>query len=157
MTNLWQRTIVRLLRTSILTAAIATVLLGLVGCGDGDGRGGSTGKGGGSSTWGTHFAEARVYKNWLFDNQEACDAFNLGQPITFNCFQLFEVSAEGQMVIILTDIVNTGTYSISQDSISCVLDGPGDAPSTFAFEILDHGSELKYECRRRLRPAAAAC
>jgi hypothetical protein len=77
------------------------------------------------------FGEDRVYVHDVYDTQQECDeAMDLG----LNCYQIVEFCDDGEAAIMLTDIINPGTYTLAPNEVTASFPG-GDAPDTMIFSL----------------------
>jgi hypothetical protein len=77
------------------------------------------------------FAEDRVYSYDIYATEQECtDAMALG----LNCYQVVEFCADGEAALMLTDIINPGTYSLAPNLVTAEFPG-GDAPGTMVFTL----------------------
>jgi hypothetical protein len=79
----------------------------------------------------SRFSEPRVYANPLFDTPEECDDL-LAQGV--NCWQVVDFCPSGEATIILTDIINAGTYAVDDATVTTEWD-VGDAPASIVFTL----------------------
>ena len=80
---------------------------------------------------GAPFPEARVYAFALFDTPEECDEL-VAQGV--NCYQTVDFCPSGEATIVVTDILNRGTYSVSGATITASWE-TGDVPSDMGFTL----------------------
>ena len=88
----------------------------------------------------TLFGENRTYVHWLASSQDECDQLN-DQGI--NCFQMLEFFPNGEVEVMLTDIVHRGNYVIENRSrIVITLQPNPETPSKLLYTVIDDGQRL---------------
>ena len=60
-------------------------------------------------------------------------------PPGFNCLHRLELCANGGFMLVVTDIINEGSYEVSGSSVSAVMRSPGDGPETFELTLTTEG------------------
>jgi hypothetical protein len=83
----------------------------------------------------TTFGEPRTYRRLAgnFTTEAECVAYQQQQPI-FNCWQTLDLCPDGDAFLIVTDIVNVGTYEVGDAVISTTFES-GDVPELVDFAI----------------------
>ena len=77
-----------------------------------------------------HFADVRVYAHAWYATQQECDqAIRNG----INCYQVLELCPDGMATLMLTDILNIGSYQRSGNAIETTWPTPGDTPDSVDF------------------------
>lgn len=96
-----------------------------------------------------HFAEERIYEHPLFESPEACEA---AQPPGFhvNCSQWMEFDPDGRVRVVLTDIVNPGTYRIENRRIILSMEASPELPGRLELFLSSDGSTLVEEGTGRI-------
>jgi hypothetical protein len=82
-------------------------------------------------------ADHRVYEHALYDDPDDCP----DDPL-FNCAPSMSLCADGSATILVTDIMNAGSYAETDDAITTTWEA-GDVPSEIEFAIADDGSTLE--------------
>ncbi len=77
----------------------------------------------------TAFEEPRAYEHVLYTGQDCDDAMAAGM----NCAQWVSFCPDGSAEIVLTDIINPGTYELDLDGLDASFPG-GDAPPAMRFD-----------------------
>jgi hypothetical protein len=81
-----------------------------------------------------HFAAHENFKRALFPTDKACAAAM--HSFGVNCFQEVDFEADGHATVIVTDIVNAGTYTIAGSVVTVTLDSlDGDAGEKLSFTL----------------------
>ena len=92
----------------------------------------------GTQRW---FTENRTYSHHLFITEKAClDAQRGG--MFFNCSQTAELNLDGTASVMLTDIMDIGTYEVSDNTVTINLREASDAPSKMTFIVDRTGRNL---------------
>lgn len=86
------------------------------------------------------FNENRTYVHHLFIDQKACDDYQ-SKGFWINCTQTLNLSKNGSAEVMVTDIINSGTYEISNGKITVRTEG-GDSPPEMVFTIDRTGRNL---------------
>lgn len=100
--------------------------------GDG-GAGGAGGEGGGTPAT---FPERRAYAHLVepFETEEECIAAQ--DPEFFiNCYQVVELCTDGSAYLMLTDIIDRGTYVRGDGAIETTWEGASGAPPSVTFTV----------------------
>ena len=79
------------------------------------------------------YDEPRAYYVQLIEDEEDCA--NSWPDFGMNCFQSAWFCPNGSVEIVVTDILNSGSYGIVNGEVQVALAFPGDMPSTFAFTV----------------------
>lgn len=89
----------------------------------------------------THFTSARTYNHPLFESQEECDAH---QPPDFhiNCFQWMHFTEAGEVEVVVTDILNPGSYSIRGELVSLSMEPTPELPAEIMLRLSPDGQRL---------------
>lgn len=87
------------------------------------------------------FSENRSYTHYLFITEKACLDAQQGD-FFFNCTQSVDLKSDGSATVILTDIINSGTYEITDNVLVITLNGASDAPPKMTFIIDRTGRNL---------------
>jgi hypothetical protein len=87
-------------------------------------------------------ADHRVYQHALYDDPDDCP----DDPL-FNCTPSLSLCADGSATILVTDIVNAGSYTETDDAITTAFES-GDVPSEIEFTIADDGATLEDDWQR---------
>ena len=78
----------------------------------------------------------RFYQHALFTDPDDCP----DDPL-FNCYPMIELCSDGRAVIQVTDIVNGGTYTKTEGTITTTWES-GDVPQQITFEATADGRGL---------------
>ena len=78
----------------------------------------------------TTFAEQRIFVHSLFATEQECED---AQAAGMNCYQIMDLCPDGSGTMMLTDIINPGTYVLDGDTLTSSWSS-GDAPPTMVFE-----------------------
>jgi hypothetical protein len=78
---------------------------------------------------GAVFEEDREYDHALFETVEQCQKYQQEHGTWFNCFQTVEFMRDGHARLVLTDIVNSGSYQIAGSEVIFTPSGPSDGPA----------------------------
>lgn len=78
----------------------------------------------------TRFPEARTYESAVFETQVECEQ---AQSQGINCYRVLDLCPDGSAFVMVTDIVNPGTYTRSGTTIEGSFP-VGDVPETMTFE-----------------------
>lgn len=91
-----------------------------------------------------HFDEERIYEHPLFESPEACEA---AQPPGFfiNCSQWMEFDPDGRVRVVLTDIINPGTYRIQNRHVILSMESSPELPERLELLLSADGSTLVEE------------
>ncbi|WP_257456100.1 hypothetical protein [Archangium lipolyticum] len=88
----------------------------------------------------THFEESHYYRRTFFAGDTNCER---ASAAGVNCYQTLDLCANGRALLIVTDIMNDGSYSLRDGQVVLTLEGPREAglpeTSTFAREEADAG------------------
>lgn len=124
---------------------ILFVGLAALGCGGGDEDGGGGAETGADADVETGAdasgAATARYEHPLFEDPADCP----DDPL-YNCTPVLELCADGKAVMLVTDIVNTGTYERAGDVITSKWD-VGDVPSDIVFAVSEGGQVLTDDWR----------
>lgn len=77
--------------------------------------------------------EGRAYFVQLIEDDDECA--NSWDLYSMNCYQMAWFCPSGDAEIIVTDIINSGTYSIEDDAVSVEFAQPGDVAPLLTFTI----------------------
>lgn len=103
------------------------------------------------------FDEDRRYVHAFFASQAECDAAQ-GSGRIMNCCAQATFRANGQAELIVTDIMNAGTYVRGADTIVFTRTTPGDVPAKVTFAIGTDGALTDDMASERwVRPATDGC
>jgi hypothetical protein len=85
------------------------------------------------------FEEERRYVQTYFATQEECTA---AQPEGFfvNCCAWVLFGVDGRAEILVTDILNAGSYRLESGAIVFTRESPGDVPDTLRFTVGEDGA-----------------
>jgi hypothetical protein len=111
-----------------LTTLLIGLALGCGGGGDADVDAGNQAADASNST--------RYFEHALFENPEDCP-----DDLTFNCYPGIELCDDGSAHLLVTDIMNGGTYVEDSTAIVATFDG-GDVPATMIFTPSTDGRTL---------------
>lgn len=89
----------------------------------------------------THFSSDRTYVHNLFASQADCDAARAKSPGPLNCFQEASFSKSGSATLMVTDIMNIGTYTISGGKMVLMLE-PSSEVSDMTFALASDGASM---------------
>ena len=73
-------------------------------------------------------------------SREECDRF---LEFGVNCIQIIEFKTGNKCEILVTDIINDGIYTFSDNRLTIELVGPGDIENPMIFQVNEGGTELK--------------
>jgi hypothetical protein len=96
-----------------------------------------------------HFDEERTYEHALFESPEACEA---AQPPDFfiNCSQWMDFHPDGRVTVVLSDIINPGTYRIRDVRVTLTMEGSPELPNRIELLLSADESTLVEEATGRV-------
>lgn len=95
-----------------------------------------------NSKW---FLEDRSYTYELFPTPEACLGAREESGRFFNCSQDVSFFKNGQVTLMMTDIMDVGTYEILGSQVIISFKNPSDAPSRMVFQMDSTRQQLTLE------------
>jgi hypothetical protein len=90
------------------------------------------------------FAEERTYRQLVFESLEACDEYNAHNPYV-NCYRWVTFSTDASVAMVVTDIVNAGTYEIQGQQISLKMDANSDVPERITLTLSEDEESLSWD------------
>lgn len=87
------------------------------------------------------FSEPREYRHHLFESAAECEA---AQPpdFFFNCYQEVVFCPDRSATIMLTDIINAGTYRVRSRRVTLDLRQPAEVSGPLRFTVSPDGQSL---------------
>src|SRR5262249_32249662 len=93
---------------------------------------------------GGRFPEDRTYVHPLFKTQKECDEAKKKLPF-FNCQQWVRFRTDGSVTLIVTDIVNAGTYEIRDNQVLPTMRSVAYVPRELTFTSSPDDQRLRLE------------
>ena len=80
------------------------------------------------------FAEGRAYYVQLIEDEYNCE--HSWELFNMNCYQTAEFCPDGSAEMMVTDIINSGTYVIDGQVLTFTRSGPGDVAETVVVDLI---------------------
>ncbi len=89
-----------------------------------------------------HFPEDRRYVHDLFESEQACLDAQASSGSWFNCSQIAVFCTNGDVILMITDILNGGTYEIDGRSVILSFTSNPEVPRTVSFTLSADGNSM---------------
>jgi hypothetical protein len=91
------------------------------------------------------FSAERTYHFNVFGSDEACKKAQQDPDFWMNCYQEVTLSTDGSATVVLTDIMNPGTYTRNGNKVVVSYETDAGGQDTMAFALSRDGQSMALE------------